>query len=65
MVDKVLSELERSCDRFVLVIDDLHELTSPAAAAQLRRIYAKLGAANRTAAVERGRELRLLSVGRT
>ncbi len=31
----------------------------------IRRIYAKLGAANRTAAVERGRELRLLSVGRT
>jgi len=31
----------------------------------IRRIYAKLGAASRTAAVERGRELRLLSVGRT
>ena len=31
----------------------------------LRRIYAKLGAADRTAAVARGRELRLLSVGRT
>jgi len=31
----------------------------------IRRIYAKLGAADRTAAVERGRELRLLSVGRT
>ena len=31
----------------------------------IRRIYAKLGAANRTAAVERGRALRLLSVGRT
>ena len=30
----------------------------------IRRIYAKLGAADRTAAVERGRELRLLSVGR-
>src|SRR5580658_1121921 len=27
MVDKVLSELEESCDRFVLVIDDLHELS--------------------------------------
>ena len=31
----------------------------------IRRIYAKLGVADRTAAVERGRELRLLSVGRT
>jgi LuxR family transcriptional regulator, maltose regulon positive regulatory protein len=31
----------------------------------VRRIYAKLGAADRTAAVERARELRLLSVGRT
>jgi LuxR family transcriptional regulator, maltose regulon positive regulatory protein len=31
----------------------------------IRRIYAKLGAADRSAAVERGRELRLLSVGRT
>jgi LuxR family transcriptional regulator, maltose regulon positive regulatory protein len=31
----------------------------------IRRIYAKLGAADRTTAVQRGRELRLLSVGRT
>jgi LuxR family transcriptional regulator, maltose regulon positive regulatory protein len=31
----------------------------------IRRIYAKLGAADRTAAVQRGRELRLLSLGRT
>jgi len=31
----------------------------------IRRIYAKLGAADRTSAVQRGRELRLLSVGRT
>ena len=31
----------------------------------IRRIYAKLGTADRTAAVARGRELRLLSVGRT
>ena len=30
----------------------------------IRRIYAKLGVADRTAAVQRGRELRLLSVGR-
>jgi LuxR family transcriptional regulator, maltose regulon positive regulatory protein len=31
----------------------------------IRHIYAKLGAADRTSAVQRGRELRLLSVGRT
>jgi FixJ family two-component response regulator len=31
----------------------------------LRRIYAKLGANDRSAAVRRARELRLLSVGRT
>jgi LuxR family transcriptional regulator, maltose regulon positive regulatory protein len=31
----------------------------------IRRIYTKLGAADRTTAVERARELRLLSVGRT
>ena len=31
----------------------------------IRRIYAKLGAGDRTAAVQRGRELRLLSAGRT
>jgi len=32
MVDKVLSELEESRDPVVLVIDDLHELSSPEAA---------------------------------
>jgi LuxR family maltose regulon positive regulatory protein len=31
----------------------------------IRRIYAKLGAADRSTAVQRGRELRLLSSGRT
>jgi LuxR family maltose regulon positive regulatory protein len=31
----------------------------------IRRIYAKLGATDRSAAVQRGRELRLLSTGRT
>jgi LuxR family maltose regulon positive regulatory protein len=31
----------------------------------IRRIYAKLGATDRTAAVERARDLRLLSAGRT
>ena len=42
MVDKVLSELEESCDRFVLVIDDLHELSSPAAAGQLTALLTRL-----------------------
>src|SRR5579863_7128208 len=32
MVDKVLAELEESCRRLVLVIDDLHELTPREAA---------------------------------
>ena len=31
----------------------------------IRRIYAKLGATDRSSAVQRGRELRLLSSGRT
>jgi LuxR family maltose regulon positive regulatory protein len=30
----------------------------------IRRIYAKLGATDRSAAVQRGRELRLLAAGR-
>src|SRR5579863_1079024 len=42
MVDKVLSELEESCDRFVLVIDDLHELSSPEAAGQLTTLLTRL-----------------------
>ena len=42
MVDKVLSELEASCDRFVLVIDDLHELSSPEAAGQLTALLTRL-----------------------
>src|SRR5580658_1331874 len=42
MVDKVLSELEESCDRFVLVIDDLHELSSPEAAEQLTALLTRL-----------------------
>jgi LuxR family maltose regulon positive regulatory protein len=41
MVDKVLSELE-SCDRFVVVIDDLHELSSPEAAGQLTALLTRL-----------------------
>jgi LuxR family transcriptional regulator, maltose regulon positive regulatory protein len=48
MMDKVLSELEvmseleESRDRFVLVIDDLHELTSPEAARQLTALLTRL-----------------------
>src|ERR1700728_4182870 len=42
MVDKVLSELEESRDRFILVIDDLHELSSPEAAGQLTELLTRL-----------------------
>src|ERR1700734_1434084 len=42
MVDKVLSELEESRERFVLVIDDLHELSSPEAAGQLTELLTRL-----------------------
>jgi LuxR family transcriptional regulator, maltose regulon positive regulatory protein len=42
MADKVLSELEESGDRFVLVIDDLHELSSPEAAGQLTALLTRL-----------------------
>src|SRR5579863_9717569 len=42
MVNKVLSELEESCDRFVLVIDDLHELTPREAAGQLTALLTRL-----------------------
>src|ERR1700689_45215 len=42
MVDKVLSELEESCGRFVLVIDDLHELNAPEAAGQLTTLLTRL-----------------------
>ena len=44
MVDKVPSELEECCDRFVLVIDDLHELSSPEAAGQLTALLTRLAA---------------------
>jgi AAA ATPase domain len=50
MVDKVLSELEESCDRFVLVIDDLHDLSSPEAAGQLTALLTRLLAARWLAA---------------
>src|SRR6202451_1775045 len=42
IVDKVLAELEESCDRYVLVIDDLHELTSPEASGQLTELLTRL-----------------------
>jgi LuxR family transcriptional regulator, maltose regulon positive regulatory protein len=42
MVDKVLSELEEARDRFVLVIDDLHELSAPEAAGQLTTLLMRL-----------------------
>jgi LuxR family maltose regulon positive regulatory protein len=42
MVAKVLSELEESGDRFVLVIDDVHELSSPEAAGQLTALLTGL-----------------------
>ena len=42
MVDKVLSELTASCGPFVLVIDDLHELSSTEAAEQLTALLTSL-----------------------
>ena len=42
MVDRVLSELEDHPGRIVLVIDDLHELRSPEALAQLTRLLTNL-----------------------
>jgi LuxR family maltose regulon positive regulatory protein len=42
MVDRVLSELADHHGRFMLVIDDLHELASPDALAQLTRLLTNL-----------------------
>jgi LuxR family maltose regulon positive regulatory protein len=42
LVERVLSELEESGDGFVLVIDDLHELTAPEAAGQLTALLTRL-----------------------
>jgi LuxR family transcriptional regulator, maltose regulon positive regulatory protein len=53
MVDKVLSELEESGDRFVLVIDDLHELSSPEAAGQLTALLTRLPPGVRAVAATR------------
>jgi len=42
MVDRVLSELANACGGITLVIDDLHELNSPEALAQLTRLLTNL-----------------------
>jgi LuxR family transcriptional regulator, maltose regulon positive regulatory protein len=42
MVDQVLSELADACGGITVVIDDLHELTSPEALAQLTRLLTNL-----------------------
>jgi LuxR family transcriptional regulator, maltose regulon positive regulatory protein len=42
MADRVLSELADACGGITLVIDDLHELTSPEALAQLTRLLTSL-----------------------
>ena len=42
MVDRVLSELADHRGRVILVIDDLHELNSPEALAQLTRLLTNL-----------------------
>ena len=42
MVDRVLSELAGACGGITLVIDDLHELTSPEALSQLTRLLTNL-----------------------
>jgi LuxR family transcriptional regulator, maltose regulon positive regulatory protein len=42
MVDRVLSELADGCSDITVVIDDLHELTSPEALSQLTRLLTNL-----------------------
>jgi LuxR family maltose regulon positive regulatory protein len=60
MVDKVLSELQESGDRFVLLIDDLHELSAPESAAQLTALLTRLPACVRViVATRRDLPLRL------
>jgi LuxR family transcriptional regulator, maltose regulon positive regulatory protein len=44
LADRVLSELAGHCARVVLVIDDVHELNSPGALAQLARLLVNLPA---------------------
>jgi LuxR family transcriptional regulator, maltose regulon positive regulatory protein len=60
MVDRVLSELAEYRDRVILVIDDLHELNSPEALAQLTRLLTTLPAnAHAVLATRRDLPLRL------
>ena len=60
MVDRVLSELEDHPGRVVLVIDDLHELHSPDALAQLTRLLTNLPPnAHAVLATRRDLQLRL------
>src|SRR6202453_323368 len=42
LADKVLSELEESCDGLIVVIDDLQELSPPEAAGQLTALLTRL-----------------------
>jgi LuxR family maltose regulon positive regulatory protein len=58
LADKVLSELEEAGDHFVLVIDDLHELSSPEAAGQLTALLTRLPPGVRAIVATR-RDLRL------
>ena len=60
MVETVLAELEESGDRFVLVIDDLHELSGPEAAGQFTALLTRLPPAVRAiVATRRDLPLRL------
>ncbi len=60
MVDTVLSELAGQRGRLILVIDDLHELTSPDALAQLTRLLTNLpGDVHAVLATRRDLPLRL------
>jgi len=60
MVDRVLSELAGQRGRLILVIDDLHELTSPDALAQLTRLLNNLpGDVHAVLATRRDLPLRL------
>jgi LuxR family transcriptional regulator, maltose regulon positive regulatory protein len=60
MVDRVLSELAGQRGRLILVIDDLHELTSPDALAQLTRLLTNLpGDVHAVLATRRDLPLRL------
>jgi LuxR family maltose regulon positive regulatory protein len=60
MVARVLSELADQCGRIILVIDDLHELTSPDALAQLTELLTNLpGDVHAVLATRRDLPLRL------